>query len=167
MTKVSLDHMAAFLNHYRDEWGKETRVGDFGGSQKIGGDTVQKALASGGLRNFHVVDLDTGFDLMKPIKGPKFDLGLCMNTLEHVKNPFTVAQNIMNALKGNALLFVTVPWIWEIHNYPKDYWRICPDGLKELFKPMKMLRLYIVRDPADDEQVQRQRLFGIFRKREK
>lgn len=163
MTKVCLEHMSVFLNYFAREWTAETRVGDFGGSTKVGGDTVRDALASGGLRNFHVVDLDTGHDLMRPYRGQKFDLGLCMNLLEHVPNPFTVAKNVREALNPGSLLFVSVPWVWELHDFPRDYWRICPDGLVELFKPMESVTTYLVRDQADDEQVQRQRLFGVFR----
>lgn len=163
MTKTSLAELARFLNAYKSEI--HGRIADYGGSTKIGGDTVRKGLAMGGLTDLHILDMDTGYDLMKPIKGKKFDFGICMNLLEHVANPFTVAKNIVDSLVPGAYLFVTVPWIWEIHDYPKDYWRICPDGMVELFKEMEMVIVYIIRDQADDEEVQRQRVVAVFKKK--
>ena len=85
-----------------------------------------------------------------------------MDLLEHVSNPFLVADNIRHSLKKGAFLFVTVPWIWEAHYHPKDYWRFMPQGLEELFKEIKLHTIYPIRDKADDEIVPRHRLIGIF-----
>jgi hypothetical protein len=63
----------------------------------------------------------------------KFSLILCCSLLELVKNPFIVAQNLERHLLPFGLLYVTIPWIWRTHEYPKDYWRISVDGIKVLF----------------------------------
>jgi hypothetical protein len=88
-----------------------------------------------------------------------------MDLLEHTSNPFVVAENITNSLKKGALLFVTVPWIWEIHYHPKDYWRFAPQGLEELFPKMEKLSIEITRDQSIDEEVPRSRLVAVFRKK--
>jgi hypothetical protein len=181
MTFFSLQALVTFLNKYQNEL--KTPVGDFGGSlksqqkavRKVQGkkvaknfikntSTVQNVLASGGITDYQILDFATGFDLLKPIKGKKFGLGICMDMLEHVTQPFIVAKNISNSLKKGALLFVTVPFIWEIHDHPGDYFRYTPQGLAVLFPSLKCLELFMVRDEAADEAVPRARVVGIFRK---
>ena len=97
-----------------------------------------------------------------------------MDLLEHVSNPFIVAKNIIDSLTPGALLFVTVPFIWEIHGYPQDYWRFTPDGVAELFKEMQLEVVYVEVDtfePSDPNYkpivpVTRPwtRIIGIFKK---
>lgn len=66
-----------------------------------------------------------------------FDLVLCLNVLEHVRNPFIVAQQLTRVLKPSGYLFVTVPFIYPAHPALDkgfdDYWRFTGAGLKELF----------------------------------
>jgi len=65
----------------------------------------------------------------------KFDLVLCTSVLEHVKNPFIVAQQLENI--SNKYLFIVVPFIFPFHpkstGAVKDYWRFTDSGLRELF----------------------------------
>lgn len=67
----------------------------------------------------------------------KFDLIICMNTLEHVRNPFGVAKEISNLIKPGGYLFVSIPFFYPIHKdilgRYGDYWRLTDDGLKILF----------------------------------
>lgn len=188
MTITSLKLLAHFLNTYP----QEGRIADYGGTDIIGGKIVKqmmeldnvevienmpqtdvsaidigvKGLPKWQKPKYVVLDYDNGVDLMKPIKGQKFDGGICMDLLEHTENPFVIAKNISNSLKKGALLFVTVPWIWELHYYPKDYWRFAPQGLEELFKPnMECITVEIIRDAAPEEEVARARLVGVFKKK--
>lgn len=161
MTKTSLEELVKFLNSYPIAVG---RTADFGGTNKVGGGIVKKTLATGGITDYHMLDLDNGVDLSKPIPGEKFALGLCMDLLEHTINPFVVAHNIQAALKKGAFLFVTAPFIWEIHLYPGDFWRFTQQGLQQLFLDMQMYHIYIVADDAPGGSVPRHRVVGIFRK---
>jgi SAM-dependent methyltransferase len=184
MTIISLQQLALFLNKYN----LKGRVADYGGTDAIGAQVVEQMLslkdlsvelaAPGSEKNllvngnprksvptYHVLDYDNGIDLLKPIKGDKFDGGICMDLLEHTSNPFIVADNISDSLKKGAMLFVTVPWVWEIHYFPKDYWRFAPQGLEELFPKMKVISMEIIRDPWEDEDLPRQRLVAVFKKR--
>jgi len=65
----------------------------------------------------------------------KFDLVLCTSVLEHVKNPFIVAQQLENV--SNKYIFVVVPFMFPFHaksnGIVKDYWRFTDSGLRELF----------------------------------
>lgn len=163
MTKTSLTHLATFLNYYQAEIVEP--IFDYGGTENIGGDIMRKMLASGGINDYRMLDFDNGFDLRDPIKGGKAGTGLCLDLLEHVSNPFLVAKNIKNSLKKGALLFVTVPWIWEFHPTPQDFWRFTPDGLQTLFDGMEVITIYQVRDAAPEEELPRERIVGIFRKK--
>ena len=182
MTLTSLRSLAWFLSKYQPKG----RVADFGGTEKIGSEIVTQMfglsditilgevdrpldIVVSGLEKkveaeYIPLDFDNGVDLRKPIRGKKFDGGICMDLLEHTSNPFLVAENITNSLKKDALLFVTVPWIWEIHYHPKDYWRFAPQGLEELFPKMKKISLEIIRDQSIDEEVPRSRLVAVFKK---
>lgn len=161
MTLNSLNELVRFLNTYQPKPGC---IADYGGTHEIGAGLVKNTLASGGLTDYHALDLDSGVDLLQPIKGKKYDLGLCMDLLEHTTNPFIVAKNIVDSLNKGAYLFVTVPFIWEIHLYPGDYWRFTQQGVVELFKEMELLEISIVRDKTKGESVPRHRVVGVFRK---
>lgn len=57
----------------------------------------------------------------------------CVSVLEHVERPWLFAENIEFMLEPGGTILVTVPWIWRIHNYPSDYWRMTPAAIKALF----------------------------------
>ncbi len=158
-----------FLNTFRENI--HGRIGDFGGTENIGSTIVKDALAGGGQEDYHVLDFDNGVDLRKPIlpqyPGGKFDVGICMDLLEHTSNPFLVAKNIKASLKKDGILFVTAPFVWELHYYPKDYWRFTPQGMEELFDDMAIEVIGLVRDKAEDESVPRLRIVAVFRKSKK
>ena len=163
-------------------------MADYGGTDAIGGEIVGKMLSLEGVNveegdrsqkinlfvngskekdivpEYHVLDYDNGVDLLKPISGEKFDAGICMDLLEHTSNPFLVAKNIGDSLKKGAYFFVTVPWIWELHYHPKDYWRFTPQGLKELFPEMEEILTETIRDPEPEEKLPRARIVAIFKK---
>lgn len=178
MTKSSLKELQGFLKHSQGLFWPEMRIGDYGGTDNIGADIIREMLAEGGLKNYFMLDFDNGIDLRKPVKGKKYDLGLCMDLLEHTSNPFIVAKNIIDSLSPGALLFVTAPFVWELHGYPNDYWRFCPDGLKELFSDPSMdtIIVYTIQDTYDPKDVKAEppippvtlpwtRVIGVFRKK--
>ena len=171
------------------------RIGDFGGTSTIGAEIVKRMLLLDNISivqaepgpddavspigvnilvngiprkkvpEYIPLDYDNGIDLMKPIKGKKFDAGISMDLMEHTSQPFIVAENISNSLKKGALLFITVPWVWEIHDYPGDYWRFTPQGLETLFPKMKKITIEIVRDHAPEEELPRYRIVAVFKKK--
>lgn len=185
MTLVSLQCLALFLNKFKPKG----RIADYGGTDTIGAHIIKKmfmldritarngtpgpelqVILNGIPKNKNIpeyiaLDYDNKIDLMKPIKGEKFDAGICMDLLEHTSNPFIVAKNISDSLKPGAYLFVTAPFVWEPHFYPNDYFRFCPQGLEELFPDMKNITNDIVRDQVPEEELPRSRVAAIFRKK--
>jgi SAM-dependent methyltransferase len=57
---------------------------------------------------------------------------VCAEVLEHVSNPTSVLCNIKKMLAPGGKLIITTPFAFPVHNYPSDYWRYTPDGLRLL-----------------------------------
>jgi SAM-dependent methyltransferase len=62
---------------------------------------------------------------------------ICCETLEHVEFPRKAVSEIHRILAPDGVLIVTVPMNLLIHNYPSDYWRYTPEGLKSLLAEFK------------------------------
>jgi len=63
----------------------------------------------------------------------QFDHVECMSVLEHSRRPWLMAANIERLMAPGATVFVSVPFMWRIHAYPSDYFRLTPEGVKVLF----------------------------------
>lgn len=80
--------------------------------------------------------IDITWDLKKiidPLPKTHFNCIICNSVLEHVDNIFVAAKNITELLSHNGILLISVPFVWEEHGYPNDYWRFTPNGIKYLF----------------------------------
>ena len=56
----------------------------------------------------------------------------CDAVLEHVRDPVQVMREMQRILEPGGYLHVVTPFCHPFHEYPKDYRRFTPDGLKEL-----------------------------------
>jgi SAM-dependent methyltransferase len=71
-----------------------------------------------------------------------FDAVICLEVLEHVKNPFKASEEINRVLRKGGRFFISVPFLTSYHgkgslsqghdSYP-DYWRFTHEGLFQLF----------------------------------
>ena len=43
------------------------------------------------------------------------------------------AKQMERVLKPGGFLYVSVPWVWEFHAFPSDYWRFSLPALDVLF----------------------------------
>lgn len=68
----------------------------------------------------------------------------CASVIEHCRRPWLMAQNIEYLLPAGGSLFVRVPFIWRIHSYPSDYWRMTPEGVASLFPAINWGALELV-----------------------
>jgi len=80
------------------------------------------------------VRLVANFARLLPFKDASFDAVLCTQVLEHVADPQLVVAEIRRVLKPSGLGLVTVPFAWEIHQYPEDCHRFTPFSLRQLFQ---------------------------------
>jgi SAM-dependent methyltransferase len=87
-----------------------------------------------------VVDITIPFgELAERINNKRFRTIICNSVLEHVDNIYNAAQNIYRLLDQNGVLIVSVPFVWEEHGYPNDYWRFTPNGIKYLFPEINFI----------------------------
>ncbi|MDA8807160.1 class I SAM-dependent methyltransferase [Opitutales bacterium] len=68
-----------------------------------------------------------------PFKDNSLDAVLCLNVLEHVRNPFKVAREIIRVLKQDGELYCVVPFLQPYHAYPDHFYNMSSSGLKNLF----------------------------------
>jgi len=52
---------------------------------------------------------------------------LVANLLEHVYNPIQALDNCLRLVRPSGLLVVVGPAIWQLHDFPADFWRPMPD----------------------------------------
>jgi SAM-dependent methyltransferase len=57
---------------------------------------------------------------------------LCIDTLEHVRNPMAAVNEMKSLLAPGGHLIITSHMYKEIHDYPHDYWRFTPDCFANL-----------------------------------
>lgn len=81
-----------------------------------------------------VLDLTSEFDHVDDKLGRRrFGTIFCLSVLEHCSNPFKMAENLTDLLKSDGKICLSVPFAWQVHGYPNDYWRFTPEGIKILF----------------------------------
>jgi SAM-dependent methyltransferase len=90
-----------------------------------------------------VLDLTADFEYVDlALKGRRFGVIICMSVLEHCRNPFKMARNIEMLLADGGTLLVGVPFVWELHGFPDDYWRFTPSGIRVLFSNLDFSGLH-------------------------
>jgi SAM-dependent methyltransferase len=63
----------------------------------------------------------------------------CDAVLEHVRNPERVAVELCRVLAPGGYLHLVTPFCHPFHEYPRDYRRFTPDGLKELVPGLEVV----------------------------
>ena len=64
----------------------------------------------------------------------KYDLFISTSVLEHVRRPWIAAKNMEKTVLKGGYLYISVPWVWDFHEFPKDYWRFSHQSLDILFE---------------------------------
>lgn len=67
-----------------------------------------------------------------PLEGATVDAVLMTQVLEHVADPRAVLGEAARVLRPQGGVFLTVPFVWELHELPYDYWRFTPASLERL-----------------------------------
>jgi SAM-dependent methyltransferase len=60
---------------------------------------------------------------------------LCLETLEHVRDPLQAVREIHRVLKPGGLCVLSSVMLFPIHAHPWDYWRFTPEGFRLLMAP--------------------------------
>jgi SAM-dependent methyltransferase len=69
-----------------------------------------------------------------PVAEAMFDVAICTQVLEHVREPGLVLDELARALRPGGQLFVSAPQWWFEHQKPHDYFRYTSFGLRHLFE---------------------------------
>lgn len=82
----------------------------------------------------HSPRADVIADLNQPIDLPtaSADTVLCVSVLEHLRRPEAFLQEAGRLLKPGGVLLLQVPWQWNLHEMPYDYFRYSPVALTEM-----------------------------------
>jgi len=69
-----------------------------------------------------------------PAKDSEFDCALCTAVLEHLEEPKLALKECCRVLKRGGIAVYSVPFIWHLHEEPRDFFRYSKYGLKYLFE---------------------------------
>ena len=69
-----------------------------------------------------------------PAENAEFDCALCTAVLEHLEEPELALQECWRVLKRGGVAIYSVPFIWHLHEEPRDFYRFSRYGLKYLFE---------------------------------
>ena len=76
-----------------------------------------------------------------PFHNGEFEVILCTEVLEHVKNPFLAVQELERVLAPGGALILTTRFLFPIHDAPHDYFRYTKYGLRLLFSNWEIVEL--------------------------
>jgi SAM-dependent methyltransferase len=74
----------------------------------------------------------SAYDL--PVEGRSFDSAICTAVLEHLEEPERALRECARVLKPGAYAIYSVPFIWHLHEEPRDFYRYSKHGLTYLFE---------------------------------
>jgi SAM-dependent methyltransferase len=69
-----------------------------------------------------------------PFKNNEFETVLMIEVLEHVPKPEVTIKEAFRVLEEGGLIFFTVPFLWPLHEIPKDEYRYTPFALHRILK---------------------------------
>ena len=102
----------------------------FPGSDYIGVDMSLNSYADVIADNHHL-----------PFKNNVFDVIIITEVLEHCDNEYQVISELRRVAKNQALVYLTLPFIFPLHGIPYDFNRFTKYKLKRLFKTDKIILL--------------------------
>jgi SAM-dependent methyltransferase len=78
-------------------------------------------------------DVEAGaYDI--PLPDASFDTALCTSVLEHLEEPEAALRECFRLLRPGGCAIYSVPFIWHVHEAPRDFYRYSPFGLRYLFE---------------------------------
>lgn len=73
----------------------------------------------------------TAYDI--PSGDSSFDCAVCTAVLEHLEEPEQALRECGRLLKPGGVAIYSVPFIWHLHEEPRDFYRFSKYGLEYLF----------------------------------
>jgi SAM-dependent methyltransferase len=69
-----------------------------------------------------------------PCPKESFESAICTAVLEHLEEPELALRECYRVLKHEGIAIYSVPFIWHLHEEPRDFYRFSKYGLKYLFE---------------------------------
>lgn len=69
-----------------------------------------------------------------PADENSFDSAICTAVLEHLEEPEQAIRECHRVLKKGGYAIYSVPFIWQLHEQPRDFFRYSKYGLEYLFE---------------------------------
>lgn len=69
-----------------------------------------------------------------PAPDASFDSALCTAVLEHLEEPGQALRECLRVLRPGGAAIYTAPFIWHLHEEPRDFYRFSKHGLRYLFE---------------------------------
>ena len=74
------------------------------------------------------------FDICSSVPERTYDVVLCEQVLEHVRDPWAAARTLRDLCRPGGHVIVSTPFLVRIHDEPADYWRFTEPGLRLLLQ---------------------------------
>jgi ubiquinone/menaquinone biosynthesis C-methylase UbiE len=88
------------------------------------------------LETFHDkqnIDLfGTAYDI--PVEDESFDSAISTAVLEHLEEPEKAIQECYRILKSGGYAIYSIPFLWHLHEEPRDFYRYSKYGIEYLFE---------------------------------
>jgi SAM-dependent methyltransferase len=69
-----------------------------------------------------------------PVANESFDSALCTAVLEHLEEPSRALDECWRVLKPGGTAIYSIPFIWHLHEEPRDFYRYSKYGIQYLFE---------------------------------
>ena len=154
MHESSYNEMQKFVNGYLDH-NRELSILEIGsldlnGSYKPLFDNPKWTYIGLDLIEGKNVDVVSPEPYRYPFEDGAFDVVVSGSCMEHVEDLHAFIREAARVLKKKGTMCIIAPWVWEEHRYPRDYWRILPDGMKFLLEAIAGLPVLRIRKNDTD-----------------
>ncbi len=76
--------------------------------------------------------LATAYEI--PLESASFDTALLTEVLEHLERPEHALREVLRLLRPGGAVIVTTPFLWPLHEEPRDFFRYSEYGLRHVLE---------------------------------